>query len=120
MRLEARLRSTGVILELLVVLRLDNIPAHDLGHLLNPIVQGGRSSCTTVKFFSLSLQQYFVVFVLVIKLARSGRSGAPVSTRSLLNRHRWPVRLLLANRGASSRRLRSLGRALCSLRVLVS
>lgn len=40
-RLEASLRSTVVKLELLVVLRLNDVPAHHLCDLLHPIVEGG-------------------------------------------------------------------------------
>ena len=55
-RFEAGLRSTVVKLELLVVLGLNNIPAHHLRHLLHPIVKCARGICI-VKFFSLSLNQ---------------------------------------------------------------
>ena len=79
LRLEARWSSTVVKLELLVVLGLDDIPAHHLRDLLHSVVQGRGGSCI-VKLFSLSLHQELVVLVLVIELARPGSRGAALPT----------------------------------------
>ena len=100
-RLEARLSSTSVELELFVVLRLDNIPTHHLGHLLHPIVQGRGGRCL-VKLFSLSLHQQLVVFVLVIELPRSGSRGAWLSIGSLRTGNLLAAWLLLGDWRASS------------------
>lgn len=117
-RLEARLSSTGVELELLVVLGLDDIPAHHLGHLLNSVVQGGGSG-GILKLFSLSLHQQLVVFVLVIELAGPGGRGATLATRPLLNGDWLASGRLLAAWCGSSLVRRGLGSVLGGQRVLV-